>query len=465
MLGLIGTLEMSKRALDTSRQAIELTGHNLSNVSNPAYARQRLKIQTAETLPGPNGPTGTGAVVAGVEQIRSKLLDNQIATETSVTGFLEAKQRALQFGEVNLGQQLDRQASTPEAATAALGVGGQFGLVEGLSDYFNAWQALSASPNSTADRQVVLLKGENLAEKFNNLNTRLTRLREDLNQSVSDDVSEANQLLTDIADLSASISSGDIGSAGNANDLRDRRQGKIESLARLVNIQTSESATQTFNLSVNGVALIADNQLTDTLETYTDADGGTQIQTQSGTALTLSSGTMQGTITNEINTLAGRLISEVNSLHASGYALDGITTGQNFFDGTDASDIQINSVVRNDASLIQASGNGDPGNNSVALSIAQLRAVPQAPLGNLTFSDSYNQSIANFGQALSNVNSQLQDQESVNRMLNQQRDSISGVSIDEEMANLVIFQRAFQASAKMITTVDELLQNVIALSR
>jgi flagellar hook-associated protein 1 FlgK len=476
MLGLIGTLEMSKRSLDTNRQAIELTGHNLSNVSNPAYARQRLKIQTAGTLPGPNGPTGTGAVVAGIEQIRSKLLDSQIAVETSVTGFLEAKQQALQFGEVNLGQQLDRQASTPEAATAALGVGGQFGLVEGLSDFFNSWQALSAAPNSTADRQVVLLKAENLADKFNSVNTRLDRLRDNLNQSVSDDVTEANLLITDIADLSTGISSGDVGSSGNANDLRDRRQGKIESLARLVNLQTSENpVTNGFNLTINGISIITESQVVDTLSTYTDSSGGTQIQTASGTALTLTSGSMQGTInardgalttiTNEVNTLAGSLITKVNTIHAAGFALDGVTTGQNFFDGTDASDMRVNSVIRADSSLIQASATGDPGDNGVALSLAQLSAQPQTNLGNLTFSDSYNQSIANFGQALSNVNSQLQDQEAVNRMLAQQRDSIGGVSIDEEMSNLVIFQRAFQASAKMINTVDELLQTVIALSR
>jgi hypothetical protein len=96
-LGLLGTLEMSKRALDTNRQGIELTGHNLSNVSNPAYARQRLKIQTSDTLPSPIGPTGTGSRVVQIEQLRNQLLDSQVVSESSVTGFLEAKQKALQF--------------------------------------------------------------------------------------------------------------------------------------------------------------------------------------------------------------------------------------------------------------------------------------------------------------------------------------------------------------------------------
>lgn len=475
MLGLIGTLELSKRSLDTNRQAIELTGHNLSNVSNPAYARQRLRIQTGDTLPDPKGPIGTGAVVAGIEQLRNKLLDSQITTETSVGGFLESKQRALNFGEVNLGQQIDRQASSPEAATAALGVGGQLGLVEGLTDFFNALQALSTAPNSTADRQVVLLKAESMTDRFNSIDRRLATLRADLNTSVGDDVVEANKLLAEIADLSGSITAGELGGTGNANDLRDRRQQKLEDLAKLVNFQTSDGPNNTLNLSIGGTLILSENNLLESLDTFTDADGGAQIKTASGTSLTLTSGSIQGTIdardgavltlADNIKNLASVLMTEVNTLHATGFALDGVSTGENFFTGTDSSDIQINTVVREDPSRIQASANGDAGNNGVALKLAQLGAEPIATLGNVTFSESYNQTVANFGQALSNVNSQIQDQQAVSRMLTTQRDSIGGVSIDEEMANLVIFQRAFQASAKMIATVDELLQSVINLSR
>jgi flagellar hook-associated protein 1 FlgK len=146
-------------------------------------------------------------------------------------------------------------------------------------------------------------------------------------------------------------------------------------------------------------------------------------------------------------------------------ALDGVTTGAAFFTGTGSADIQTNTTIRPDPGLIQASSNGDAGDNGVALALARLSNTSQAALANVTFIESYNQSVANLGQALNNVNSQSLDQGAVNRMLESQRDSIGGVSIDEELTNLVIFQRAFQASAKMISTVDELLQSVIALSR
>jgi flagellar hook-associated protein 1 len=170
-------------------------------------------------------------------------------------------------------------------------------------------------------------------------------------------------------------------------------------------------------------------------------------------------------LANEIDTLASVLITKVNELHAPGYALDGTSTGENFFSGTSASTITLNSVIAADPSRIQASSDGNPGNNGVALGLARLGNDPLTELGELTFGEKYNQTVANFGQALNNVTSQLLDQRAVNRMLERQRDSLGGVSIDEEMTNLIIFQRAFQASARMVNTLDELLQNVINLTR
>ena len=476
-LGLIGTMELAKRAIDTNMQGIELTGHNLANVSNPVYARQRLQLATGDTLPGDNGPVGTGAVVSGIEQVRSKLLDTQITTETSVTGFLEGKQSALEFAEVNLGQQLDRQSSTAEGATAAQGIGGQFGLVEGFSDFFNALQALSTSPSSTADRQIVLLEGESLTNKFNALDQRFTRLRADLNTSVTENVTAANTLITKIADLSLSITTSETGdSAGSANDLRDKRQGALEGLANLVSFTTTEDTTTgTISLFVGGVEMISADNATDSLTTTTDANGGVQVQATSGAALSLSGGNIKGTIdardgdittlTSDLDNLAGTLSTLFNLIHGPGFALDGTTTGQAFFTGSTAANIQVNSALRADPSLIQASANGDTGNNQIVLSLATLGQLPQAGLGNLTFAESYNQTVANLGQALNNANSELQDQNAVNQMLERQRNSLSGVSIDEEMANLIIFQRAFQASARMIKTMDELLQSVITLAQ
>jgi flagellar hook-associated protein 1 len=339
-------------------------------------------------------------------------------------------------------------------------------------------QALTTNPTSTADRQVIVLKAQNLTDKFNSVTTRLDTLTTNLNTTIGEDIKNANQLIKEISDLSRSITSSELGDLGTANDLKDRRQEKLEFLAKLVNFQSStNSVDNTFNLSVGGVALITSNNIADKLQAYTPAGGQTQVATVNAptTALTLTGGGILGimdardgaiaTLQTDVNDLAAELITQVNAIHKPGFALDN-STGRDFFTGTDASDIGVNTVLLQNPNLIQASAvSGEPGNNQAVLALARLASEPQSSFGNLTFVESYNQSVANFGQVLSNVNSQILDQDAVNLMLTRQRDSLGGVSVDEEMTNLVIFQRAFQASAKMISTIDELLQSVIALSR
>ena len=124
----------------------------------------------------------------------------------------------------------------------------------------------------------------------------------------------------------------------------------------------------------------------------------------------------------------------------------------------------INSRLLDNPRLVQASAiSGASGNNEVAMQMARLADVPQDALGGLNFSQSFARTAAGLGQELANAMSQSSDQQAVERMLKRQRDSVSGVSLDEEMADLVKYQRAYQASAKLITTIDQMLQTVIAL--
>jgi len=155
------------------------------------------------------------------------------------------------------------------------------------------------------------------------------------------------------------------------------------------------------------------------------------------------------------------LITEVNGVHNTGFSLNG-STGADFFTGTNASDIKVNDVLTGDPALVQASGvAGAVGDNQVALSLAQLADKSHAGLNNQTFSDNYGKTVAALGQSLASTNGQLSDQNIVQGLLQRQRDSISGVSLDEEMTNLMTFQKAYQASARLITTIDEMLQTVM----
>ena len=468
MLGLFGLLSLGSRSLATEQQGVEVTGHNLANVNNPAYARQRVNISTSITVNGPLGPQGTGADAVAIVQLRSGIIDGQIQSETSVRGSLEAQQSALQFAQSSLGQQI----STLSGADATDGVSSSQGLADGLAGLFSGFQSLSTDATSMGERQSLLQKASDLGTQFNQIDQRLGSLTQSLNQSVQDDVTSANSLLGDIAGLNKQISTEEATSQGTANDLRDLRQQKFEELSKFVKVDVASASNGSLHVSVAGTTLVSGDQVVDTMQTY-EAGGGQMLvcAMTAGTPLSLTGGSIQGTIEARdgpvatlrasVNSLASQLISEVNTIHAAGFGLNG-SSGANFFTGTNAADIKVNDALVSDPSLVQAAGvAGAVGDNQVALALAQLAGKPIPALGGQTLSQSYSQTVSAIGQSFSSVNTQLSNQSVVDKMLQQQRDSVSGVSLDEEMTNLTLYQRAYQASARLITIVDGMLDTIV----
>jgi flagellar hook-associated protein 1 len=472
MPGLFGTLNLGARSLQTEQQGVEISGHNLANVNNPAYARQRLEIQTSIPLQTSIGSVGTGADAVGIMQLRDTLLDQQIQGENSITGYLQAQQSALQYVEAGLGEQLQGSTSTSDGTND---VGTPGGVASDLSGLFNAFQDLSTSASSLTSRQTVIAQAQQLTAQFNQLDQRLNSINGQLNQSVQTGVAGANQLLSDIAGLNQQIAGAETGS-GAANDLRDLRQQKLEALSELVNVQSATEPDGSLNVSVGGQLLVSGGSVQDSLQTYDSGGGQLLLRTANGgTALTLTGGSIAGTIDardgalkslhDGLNNLAGQLITQVNTVYRSGYDLHG-NTGADFFTGTNASDIGVNAALVNDPSAFQASGvAGAAGNNQVVLALAQMADTNQAGLGNQTFAQNYHGAITALGTALNSVNSRLDDQQSVQSMLQNQRSAVSGVSIDEEMTNLVTYQRAFEASAHLVSVVDQMLNTVVTLGQ
>jgi flagellar hook-associated protein 1 FlgK len=323
---------------------------------------------------------------------------------------------------------------------------------------------------------VLLLKAQSLTTQFNQVDQRLTNLRGALNNAVDSDVERVNSLLAEIAELNEKIINTENGSPGFANDLRDTRIERVEALAQLVNVTTTELNNGSINIALDGNLIVDDQNVLDTVEAYDDGTGRFFTRLAAGgTSLNLTSGTIAGAITardtgvqrlqDGLNNLAALVISEVNSVHQGGYSMTG-STGELFFTGTNAADIGVNTVLLNDQSLVQASS--DPaavGNNQIALQIAQLANQRHASLSGQTFGQNYGQIVAGLGQSLNVVNDSLSNQKIVETMIRRQRDSISGVSLDEEMTDLLRFQRAYQASAKLISTVDQMLEIVMTLKR
>ena len=477
-LGLFGTMEMARNSLAASRTAAEVTGHNLANASNPAYSRQRIKVEPSPALPTTEGPQGTGANVAGFEQIRDYTLDKFLVSEKYLTSYYDSKLTTLMQAQARLGQILDRQTVDPKAGNS-----GQTGLAERITDFFNTFQSLSAAPTSNTERRLSVVSGQELADRFKRAHDRLNSLRTDINSEVSNAVEEVNRLLESISVISQRIGASESGSTGMANELRDTRQSWYEMLSKYTDFTYSENTDGQMTLMVGGHALIDEDTLVDQFQTTTITDSPTSVQQEmtyiklinkSG-LLNVTGGKIKGlidarddtifTIQDEVNDVATSLITKVNALHITGYNLDGANNSSlKFFTGTGAANIAVETSLVDDPRRIQASAYAsEPGDNTIAKQIAGLGQKSISILGGLTFNERYNNAVAQFGQSIGNVETHLEAQEAVERLLLKQRDTISGVSIDEEVANLMIYQRAFQASSRIISTVDALLADLLRL--
>ena len=468
MLGLFNTLNMGARALQAQQLGVEITGQNLANANNPAYTRQKVVLQASSPTPTILGMEGTGVEVASIQQDSDQLLNSQIQSESSVGGYWNAQQSSLTTAQSQLNEFLNLNSTSSTSDTSS-----PQNLSDQLNSLFNAFQSLATNPTDLPTRQSVVNAAQSLASGLNQASQGLSTLNGQLNSSLTGDVSQANQLLSDIANLNSEIAKA-TASGGNANDLMDSREQDLENLANLANFQTTSNSDGTVSVSIGGQELVAGSQLQDSLATYDPGNGQLQIQTATGkTPLTLTGGSIQGTIDardetlatlqDNLDTLAGSLITQVNGIYQNGYDLNG-NSGAQFFTGSTAGDIAVNPALLNDPSQLQASGAANASaDNSVALQLAQLGAQSVGTLGNQTFSGALSQNVANFGNALSNANDQVDNYNSVNTMLLNQRDSVSGVSLEEEASNLITFQSAYEASAKIISTVDQMLQTAVEM--
>jgi flagellar hook-associated protein 1 FlgK len=462
MIGLLGTLNLASSSLAAQQEAMAVAGQNVANANNPAYADEQVNIENNAPLQTAAGEEGTGVNVASISEIRNSLLDSQITAENSVTGSYTAQQSALQNAEGYLGEQLTNTAT---------GAGSPNSVASGLSNLFDSFSSLSADPGDQAARQTVIQSAQQLAGQFNTVSANLTQVQSGLNTSIENDVASSNQDLNEIASLNQQIVLA-TAAGGTADQLVDTRQQTIENLSSMVNLSTSAQTDGSVNISIGGVAMVTGGNAVDSLQTYNAGGGQILVQDQnSATPLDVTGGSIGGNITardgglaalqSSLNTLAGQLITSVNSIYSQGYDLNG-DTGQDLFTGSDASDIGVNSALANDPSQFQASGApGDNGDNTIALSLAQLGSQDNSSLGNQTLSQSYAQSVSNLGDAISSATDQLNTSQAVSSTLTNERSSESGVSIDQEMTNLMQFQKAYEASAQLVTTVNAMMETVI----
>ncbi|MFZ0611994.1 MAG: flagellar hook-associated protein FlgK [Desulfobacterales bacterium] len=463
MANIIGLLDIGKSALLTHQQSLNVTGHNIANVNTPGYTRQRVNLAANSPLDSSPGQMGDGVVAVDIQRVYDRYIGGRITTEKQAFGRWEAQKNALERVEITFDES------------------GGYGLSGSMTEFWNAWQDLSNAPAGHTERVSLVSKAQFLAGAFNKSAADLNQQQVDLDAVVKGGVDDVNRLATEIADLNQKIGEVETG-IQNANDLRDRRDALVSQLAELIDINTFENGQGRLSISVGNGRPLVDSGQAWHLGTTPNADGHLGVtwidanNTANDISASVKGGRLKGWLDvrdgaipdyrTRLDEMAGELAAAVNTVHAAGFDLYA-TAGQMFFSGSTAADIGVDPLVAVDPNRIAAAATaaGVPGDNSTAVAMAELQHASAMGGGTTNFDDFYRSIVSDVGSQVRSAADFSEHQSVMLTSLGNYRESVSGVSLDEEMLNLIKFQHAFDAAAKLVTTVDEMMQTVLDMTR
>ena len=360
-------------------------------------------------------------------------VDVQLRAQTMRQGYYEATSNGLDQVELSLAEP------------------GDTGLSALMTKFFDAWGDVSNAPENLATRQSLAQAATALTEGFHTLDNQLDVIGTQSGDQLTLDLNEINQIGSQIGDLNVRIAN-TVATGDAPNDLLDQRDVLVDRLAELGNVSVTTGALGAIDVNFAGAALV------------TGTTGTTTVAESDLTSLT--SGKLAGLVALRdttipayratLDSIAASLVGQTNTFHAGGFDLAG-TAGGAFFTagGTTAATISLSSAIASNPALIAASGaSGAPGNASVALQVAGLR-------DNATIGVAYRQLVTRVGSETQESHRSLSNAELLANALRDRRDGVSGVSLDEEMTNLTRYQRGFQASARALNAMDEMIDQLV----
>jgi flagellar hook-associated protein 1 len=460
MSNIYGLLSIGQSALLTQQKAIDVTGNNIANVNTPGYSRQRLTIQQSDPVRVDNLTMGTGVTSdPNIQRSYDQFLGMQLNSENQNLGRWDAQNQAMQEVQLNFDESQDN------------------GLSSALGDFWNSWQDLANNPSGVAERTSLVSAGQYLASTINQTYDNVNQLKGDIDTHVNDIVGNINDTADKIAALNLKVTQVEV-TGHDANNFRDERDQLVFQLSNLVDIQSFEDGNGNVNVSVGNGKPLVDGGTTWDLSTadnggvqdviWQASDGSTADITNqiNGGGLKGWIDTRDGAISDylgQLDTLAGSIMTSVNTQHAAGHDLNG-DAGLDFFTGTGAMDIAVSSAIVSDTDLIAAAGAGEgiPGGNGNAIAMANLQSATVMP-GSSTFDEYYSALVGKVGADTQTADFNQTHQSTMVQNLQSYRDEVSGVSLDEEMVNLIQFQQAYSAAAKLITTANDMLDSLMGM--
>lgn len=453
-IGLFSALDVAVSGMFVSGLQTQVINHNIANANTPGYSRQFLRIGSQDPLVMTYGSVGRGATSLGVGRAQNRFLQQQVIDQNALLGDYGAMDETLRSVEEVLGGMENDHVRSA------------------LNDFFDAWQGLSLDTNSDGAREAVVGATQNLARQFNMIDTALAGIERDTLSTFDDYVTEVNQILNRIGELNGEIVTGSRN--GQApNDLLDQRQQLLDRLSSSVHFTTVDRDDGSVDVLVQGAVVVSRSHVNEIrVQEDTDARGQTIQKAIFGgrnpVTLDIRAGAMSGyqRMANEVipeiradmDELAAQIIRRVNALHETGVTEDGV--GVSLFTGTTAATMAINSAVENNNRLIASGADGSPGDNSIAVQIANLgTAVGGAD--DRTIDDMYYTFISKVANKRGRYDALVTGQEAIVESAQSRLDSEKGVNLDEELANLIVYQRSFEANARVVRAVDEMLNTLV----
>ena len=477
-----GAFAIATSGLYAAQRSLDVTGHNISNANTEGYSRQVSKQRATLPMTGdPAGVLGTGVEIYAVDRIRSGYLDNKYWSQNKNNAEWQVKETELEGIEAAFNEPSDTSVR------------------QVMDDFYSMLEELSKKPGDNTNRVAVLEKANTMTVVLNNIGTQLIGSIRDLNFAVKNKVGEINSLTGRIASLNKSIFNYEL-DGSKANDLRDQRSNLVDKLSSIVPIVASEitgpNGNNYFEIKTAGISLV-DHTLSrdlDTTETIvpgiSDLGAGTITSViwkgTDGTPLSITGGELKGALnmrdgdgTNQnyrgipyyidkLNQFAKDYSAKFNEVHKQGIDSYG-NQGIDFFTVPSGPEVvnfrnfKVNQQLLDDPRLIAASSAGNGENNN--WNVGKLIAIRDSKdvFTNVTGTgDDYIKSILS-SLAVDSSQSKRMNKNS-DALLSQtklRRMSESGVSLDEEMTNLVTYQQAYQAAARNITIFDRILDTTI----
>lgn len=466
-------MDVGKRSMMNSQTALQTVSHNVANKNTEGYSRQRVELQTAEPTGYGQLRIGNGSRSTAVTRTNNPYIEKQVEQEGNVLGNKESRSAMLARVEQVFNEQMNK------------------GLNKFMGEFFNAYREMSNSPENLSLRNLVKESADFMTKDFQRVNGQLTKIQGEADFEITAEVAQINALTREIAQLNEKIQSVEI-ATNTANDERDRRDLLIKQLSEKANIKYGESTDGILTITMGNTAvLVSGSQQRDLFVAASTGREGkkegnvdvfyksAEYSTPVNITQQITSGRLGGLIEirdkfvnktlENLDQLAYSLADKVNEAHMQGYDRYN-NRGGKFFEvdgqkGAAASFRLSDRIQQNAGFVVSAAQPNSPADNRVANVISSLQYQKVLADGESTFDDFYSNIVGNVGISANRANSELESQKGIVDQLKNIRESISGVSLDEETAKMIEYQKSFDASARLIRTADEMMDTVLTLKR